>query len=69
MLNKEHPDYSKFKAEWDAMSEKYAKAFKKVSEDMATTRQQGKDGLSSKIVKEQNAEIKKLKEKYSYLYK
>lgn len=68
MLNKEHPDYPKFKAEWDAMSEKYAKAFKEASEEMSATGYRGKDGLSSKIVREQNTEIKKLKEKYSYLY-
>lgn len=69
MVNRNHPDFPKYQAEWDAMVEKYNKKFKALSKEMADSGCRGKDGSgASAIVKAQNAEINALQKKYSYLF-
>lgn len=69
MVDKKHPNYPKYKAEWDAMAEKYRKKFEALATEMTLKGYRGKDSSESNaITKAQNAEIKALQKKYSYLF-
>ena len=67
MLNKEHPDYPKYKAEWDALVEKFDKEYDEVAEKVKHI-SSGKDGECAKVIKKQNVALAALQKKYSYLY-
>ena len=66
MVNKEHPDFLKYKFECDARQKKYEEDYKILEEKNRQFR--GKDGEIAQLTKKCNVDLKKIKEKYSYLF-
>lgn len=64
MVNKRHPDYEKYVEECDKVRDTYAEKVLNVKK----TKNLCKDGPIVKIHKEFAKEIKKIQEKYSYLF-
>lgn len=65
MLNTSHPDFIKFREEFEALKQELEIKLKSTEKP----KEYGKDGISTKIYKEFGIKFKALQEKYHYLYK
>lgn len=70
-LNENHPDYPKYKAEWDAINDAHLETVS-IEEEKFGKITQANAHTFTKIVaplrKKRNAELNALMKKYSYLY-
>ena len=64
MINKNHPDVQKYREEFDALWKDLDYALKMIEKDKT----KGFDGPKNKIYKQHALKVKKLQEKYSYLF-
>lgn len=64
MINKNHPDVQKYREEFDALWKDLDYALKMIEKDKT----KGFDGHKNKIYKQHALKVKKLQEKYSYLF-
>lgn len=68
MVNKNHPDFSKYKSECAALHEKYVEQTDAYFEKKKDVRSGKDDPQKLKIDKEFSSKLKEIQKKYSYLF-
>ena len=68
MVNKNHPDFSKYKSECDALHDKYVEQTDAYFEKTKDVHNGKDDPQKLKIDKEFSRNLKEIQKKYSYLF-
>lgn len=67
MVNEKHPDFPKYKAEWEKLWQDYKKDMGSI-EKKEQNKNSGKDGEGAMRTKKLHLAIHSLHQKYSYLF-